>query len=146
MDVLLDTNVILDYFLRRGQFFSSANRIWDAHIAGEIHGSITASTLTDIYYLASKFIEDKANRYVFARQVVQACMMQLGVHTIDHLLLKQAYAYSGNDFEDNLQIACAVYYGDQMIITRDVNGFSHSPIRAISPDQFVAQFLIQGSV
>jgi hypothetical protein len=47
--------------------------------------------------------------------------------------LRLARTYPGQDFEDNLQIACAVLYNLDGIVTRDQTGFTASPIPVFTP-------------
>jgi hypothetical protein len=50
-----------------------------------------------------------------------------------------AQAMPGSDFEDNLQIACAIHVGVDLIITRDPRGFARSPLPVATPADLVAQ-------
>ena len=72
-----------------------------------------------------------------AQTVVQACLNTLDVAPIDQATLLAAQALSGPDFEDDLQIACAVQCGVDAIATRDPRGFAASPIPALTPADLV---------
>jgi predicted nucleic acid-binding protein len=48
----------------------------------------------------------------------------------------------GNDFEDNLQIACAVAGNMDIIVTRDLEGFRHSSIQVMTPSDFLSMLSI----
>jgi hypothetical protein len=50
-----------------------------------------------------------------------------------------ARTLSGNDFEDNLQIACAILAGLDVIVTRDTKGFGEAPIPVLKPQDLLAQ-------
>lgn len=52
MKVLIDTNIVLDFLLQREPFFQDAERLFQAIDADRIIGYITATTLTDIFYIA----------------------------------------------------------------------------------------------
>ena len=52
--VLIDTNIILDIVLQRHPFFEDARQIFAKIDTGEIKGFITASSVTDIYYMSRK--------------------------------------------------------------------------------------------
>ena len=54
MRVLIDTNVILDFLLQRELFFQDAERLFQAIDSGQIVGYVTATTLTDIFYIARR--------------------------------------------------------------------------------------------
>jgi hypothetical protein len=45
----------------------------------------------------------------------------------------------GNDFEDNVQIACAVIAGLDAIVTRDPKGFAGSPVLVLTPAELLAR-------
>nr|WP_318732609.1 MULTISPECIES: PIN domain-containing protein [unclassified Roseofilum] len=50
MRILIDTNVVLDFFQEREPFVDSAARLFERIDAGEIEGFIAATTITNIYY------------------------------------------------------------------------------------------------
>lgn len=49
------------------------------------------------------------------------------------------------DFEDDLQIACAVAAGLDVIVSRDRAGFVHSPIPVLSPAELLEGLSAQQS-
>ncbi|MEX0812354.1 MAG: PIN domain-containing protein, partial [Chitinophagales bacterium] len=52
--VLFDTNIILDIALNRDSFFEEAFQLFSLIDQKKILGFITASTITDIYYISKK--------------------------------------------------------------------------------------------
>jgi predicted nucleic acid-binding protein len=54
MKLLLDTNIVLDMLLGRGPWLAAASMIWQAGLDGRLTSYITASSLTDIYYIVRK--------------------------------------------------------------------------------------------
>jgi predicted nucleic acid-binding protein len=44
------------------------------------------------------------------------------------------------DLEDALQAVCAKKHNSEFIVTRDLSGFKYSPIKAISPAEFIKKF------
>ena len=52
--ILLDTNVILDFLLKREPNFRYAQIIMKEVVIGNVQGYITASMATDIFYLLQK--------------------------------------------------------------------------------------------
>lgn len=54
MRALVDTNIILDFLLEREPFFQSAELLFQAIGTGQIIGYVTATTLTDIFYIARR--------------------------------------------------------------------------------------------
>jgi predicted nucleic acid-binding protein len=49
--VLVDTNILLDFLLQREPFFQDAELLFDAIDRGLVIGCVTATTLTDIFYI-----------------------------------------------------------------------------------------------
>lgn len=54
MRVLVDTDILLDFLLQREPFFQNADLLFRAIDSGGIVGYITATTLTDIFYIARR--------------------------------------------------------------------------------------------
>ena len=52
--VLFDTNIILDIALKREPHFGYATKLFSLIDRKEIIGHVTATTITDIYYIAKK--------------------------------------------------------------------------------------------
>jgi hypothetical protein len=76
---------------------------------------------------------------VRAWEAVGACLDQLYILPVGVHELLAATAGAGNDFEDNLQVACAVIARLDAIITRDPKGFAGSPVSALAPTELLAQ-------
>lgn len=134
MRVLLDTNVVLDVLLQRGEWLAEAERIWRATAAGELVALVTASALTDVYYVSRRL--DGQRR---ARDVIRECLDTLVILPVDHAILAAAFARNGTDFEDDVQIASAQAHGLDAIVTRDTGGFSGSVTSVLSPAELIAQ-------
>ena len=54
MHVLFDTSVVLDVLLRREPWRVESSAVWHAIDDGRINGWLTASSLTDIYYIVRR--------------------------------------------------------------------------------------------
>jgi predicted nucleic acid-binding protein len=68
MNVLLDTNIVLDVLLKREPWVLDSQRIWHACDEQRIQGYLIASTLTDIFYIARKLVGREA-----ALEAVELC-------------------------------------------------------------------------
>ena len=100
---LLETNVLLDLFLNRLPWAADVAVIWDAHRQGQIKAFVAAFALPTIFYIVRK-----QAGLPKARTVIHACLSTLDIAPIDQATLLAAQAFAGPDFEDDLQIACAV--------------------------------------
>jgi predicted nucleic acid-binding protein len=132
--VLFDTNVVLDVLLQRNPWQAQAQALWDAHDQGWCTACVTASTLSDIYYLARRHAGQ-----VRARDAVRECLDRFVVLAVDVRIADEALKLPVPDFEDALQIAAAVRHCVDMIATRDVRGYVASPIEALDPADVVAR-------
>ena len=130
--ILLDTNVILDALLKRDPWWEAADRIWVATDEERIKVYLSASSLTDLFYVAKKF-----TNFQRAHQAVQICLEAFEIATVDRFILEQALELPGNDYEDNVQIACARFLRLDAIVTRDRDGFREAPISIWSPEDCI---------
>lgn len=139
MRVLLDTNVVLDVLLSRAPWLEPAQALWQASDAGTLTAYLTATTLTDVFYVARRLTEFRR-----ARQAVQVCLDAFEIVTVDRSALERAQQLSGADFEDNVQIACAEAAGLEAIVTRDTTSFEGSPIAVWSPAECLGRLQPKG--
>ena len=130
--VLLDTNVILDVLLEREPFVGDAAAIWQAVQDQVIQGYVTATTLTNIYYIA-----DKLKGPTVARVAISEILSVMRVCAVNDEILRSALALSVADYEDAVQVACALATDLEVIVTRDPAGFASSPVPSIALSDFV---------
>jgi predicted nucleic acid-binding protein len=131
--ILLDTNVVLDVLLDRQPFVAEARQIWDAADAGRFDASIASFSIPTIYYVCCRYDGPQA-----AARAVDICLEAFEISALYRECVLAARRMSGIDFEDNLQVACAITDFMQGIVTRDSEGFATSPIRVYTPGQFLA--------
>ena len=137
MTVLLDLNVVLDALLGREPWRAEADAIWDANRDGRIHAQISAAGLPTLFYFVRK--QADLGR---AHLAVTNCLRSLGIAPVDRTALEMATTLPGSDFEDNLQIACAVQAHLDAIVTRNPKDFAGSPVPVMTPAEFLALLAI----
>jgi predicted nucleic acid-binding protein len=130
MRVLFDTNILLDAMLAREPFVITATVLLEAVETGLIEGFMSATTVTDVHYLVGR--QTKSGEAGMA--AVKQLLSLMEICPVDRGTLEQAIALGLSDFEDAIQIACAMELGLDAIVTRDVSGFTGSPIAVLSPD------------
>jgi len=132
MRVLFDTNIIFDVLLNRDPWVTNSQALWQAHEDLQITAYLTASTLTDIFYIIRrKTTFDKA------LQSVDICLRTFEICPVHRATLKQAVLLPGRDFEDNVQITCAISNGLDAIVTRDPKGFKFSSVTVLTPQELL---------
>ena len=137
MNVLLDTNIILDLMLERDPWRVEADGIAEAGADGHLQSHVCASAITDIFYISRKLVgADKA------RRIVRDCLDLLQVVSVTRDLLDAAERWDGIDLKDNLQIACAVEARLDAIVTRNPKDFAGSPVPVLTPAELLALLAI----
>jgi predicted nucleic acid-binding protein len=135
MRVLIDTNIVLDFLLQREPFSQDAELLFQAISAGQIIGYVTATTLTDIFYISRK----RTRSVEQARQAVSEILTAMVICPINRAVLESAFNSGLVDFEDAVQIFGAVAQGLDAILTRDSKGFLSSPIPILSIQEMLKQ-------
>jgi predicted nucleic acid-binding protein len=120
MRVLIDTNIILDFFLEREPFRTDAEALFQAIQSKQVRGYVTATTVTDIFYIARR----QTRSIERARQAVSETLAVMQICLVNRPILEQAFASPLTDFEDAVQLACAIANNLDAIITRDTQGFA----------------------
>jgi len=133
--ILIDTNIILDFLLQREPFFQDAELLFKAIDDGKIVGYVTATTLTDIFYIARKHTSSIKQ----ARQAIEEVLTVMCVCSVDRAILESALNSGFDDFEDAVQIFSAVAQNLDAIVTRDNRGFVSSPIPVLSIQDLLQQ-------
>lgn len=130
MKILFDTNVLLDVLLAREPWYQTGLTLWQANDLGQIHGYISATTVTDIFYISRRYTNDKG-----ALEAVVTCLDAFSIVPIGQDELKQATEMAGSDFEDNLQIVAAKSLHLDAIVTRNIADFKDAQIPVFTPEQ-----------
>jgi predicted nucleic acid-binding protein len=134
MRALLDTDVILDFFLEREQSIEDATALLEANQRGDFDGYISASTPLNVFYHARKF-----KGIAVARQVVTILLASLPVCPIDRAVAQAALSLPFSDYEDAVQHASATASGMDAIITRNLEDYRRATLPVFSPAAFLAQ-------
>ena len=136
MKILIDTNIIIDYLAARQPFAEESTEIMRLCMEKKILGFIAAHTLLNAFFILRKSIPDSAQR---RRQLFRICKFVSIVSINEDMLTKSLENYSFKDFEDCVQAECALRAGADYIVTRNVKDFEKSPIKAITPDEFIKE-------
>ena len=88
----------------------------------------------NVFYIARKEVQRKQ-----AQRMMNNLMSTFEISPVNRDVLHSALQLEMDDFEDAVQIASALADGLDFIVTRDVRDFVNSPIRTISPAEFVKE-------
>lgn len=136
MKVMFDTNIILDLLLNRQPFCEMSSRVIDLSATKVIEGYVTASAITDIYYLAYKMIKDKNKVCSLLERLLQI----VSVAGVTETEIVTALHSSWNDFEDAVQYFTAKKIEASYIVTRNKKDYMSGDIAVMEPQEFFNLF------
>lgn len=137
MNILIDTNIIIDYIAERKPYFEDSRLILESCKLEKINGCVSSQSIADIFYILRKSFSEKERRSI----LVAICKI-LEVESVDKNKLILALENSlFKDFEDCLQYHCAKSFRADYIITRNISDFSGSDIPCILPSDFCKEYL-----
>ena len=140
MNVLIDTNVILDVLLRRVPHFLYAAIVCVLSEKGFINAYLSASAVTDIYYIARKETKSKDTALQLTRNLLKA----INVATVTGYNILEALDLEWDDFEDSVQYVVGKSISVDYIITRNPADFADSQILVLAPKEFIQQLASEG--
>ncbi len=134
MKILLDINVVLDFFLQREPFFEEMYKIFSAIENKKVEGFLCASSIDTIHYLVAKSLDkNKAN------EIVYKLLKLFQIAEVNKAVLLEALNSGFNDFEDSIVYSSAYIRGIDFIVTRDKKGFKTSKVKILTPAEMVAK-------
>jgi predicted nucleic acid-binding protein len=105
---------------------------------GIFDGSLSASSVTDIYYIIRRERKSKE----IAITSLKRALGSLSVAAVRGDEIRRAIALDWDDFEDAVQYAVGESIGIDYVVTRDSAGFTGTAVPVVSPAVFLA--LISG--
>lgn len=132
LNILIDTNVVLDFILHRQPFYSAAENIVETANLKIISAYVSASSVTDVYYLARRELRDRN----LALQLLKNFLKIVKVAAVSEKEIESALNLSWRDFEDAVQYSVAKSNEMDYIITRNTEDFSGSEVAVVTPEDF----------
>jgi len=136
MNLLIDTNIILDILLRREPHYKNAAKINILSEKGYTRSYISASAVTDIFYVAKKELKNKD----IALELLKNLLKTTRIAAVTEDNIHEALNLNWGDFEDSVQYVAGQNISAEYIITRNPADFAGSRIEVISPDEFLDKF------
>lgn len=138
MNVIFDTNVVVDVLTGREPFADASTE--SMALVGDKGWSIaiTANTVTDLYFLLRKHFLNNAR----AKNMLLSFVKRVEVLDTTREICLRAFNSPLADFEDAVLAESAVRWPADCIVTRNTRDFINSPVEAISPDKFLQRFAV----
>ena len=141
MKLLIDTNVVLDVLLRREPFFRTAAEVLNLTQRDEVREYVSASAITDIYYIANKQMKDRDA----VRDLLKRLLMVVSVAAVSEWEIQNALNLAWGDFEDSVQYSVALLNEMDGIVTRNPSDYQEANMRIWLPEQALELFANEGS-
>ena len=132
MKIMVDLNVLVDVLQRREPFFSVSSKVCGAIADGRVSGCLPAHAATTIFYLIRKNAPQEV-----AERGMDWLLRTFDVAPLDKLVLTTARNIRMRDFEEAVVAASAENEKCDFIVTRNIGDFSVSPVKAITPEEFL---------
>ena len=132
-NVLIDSDIILDYFLDRQPFSENSSKILALCDTGRLNGFVTGIAIANIYYVLRK--EHKSKTIL---QGIKVLLAFLDVIKVDKGIILKAIDSEFSDFEDALQNFSADSNSSiNAIITRNIKDYKKSNLSILTPSMFL---------
>ena len=141
MKLLIDTNVVLDVLLRREPFFRTAAEVLNLAQRDDVREYVSASAITDIYYIANKQLKDRAA----VRDLLERLLKIVSVAAVSEQEIRNALNLTWADFEDSVQYSVALLNEMDGIVTRNPSDYQEANMRIWLPEQALELFANEGS-
>ena len=131
--VLIDTDVILDFFFDRIPFSEDASKILSLCENGKIKGFVTPVMISNVYYLLRKTA--KHDKVI---ENLKKLLSFINIAIINKETVLEALNSEFKDFEDALQNFSANYNDEiKVIITRNIKDYKSSNLSVMTPEVYL---------
>jgi predicted nucleic acid-binding protein len=133
MKLLLDTNILIDYYAQRAPFANDATRLRIAAFFGDVDLWASSQSFADVEYILSGAIPREE-----LRQMMAHSLDFMNVCAVSADDVKASFRSGWPDLEDYLIACAALRIKADFVITRDKKGFVKSEVPALSPADLFA--------
>lgn len=133
MKILIDTNIVLDVMLKREPFYKLSLEILGLAKKDDVEEYVSASAITDIYYLAYRQLRDKG----MVKKLMKELFTVVSVASVSEQEIENALSLEWNDFEDSVQYSVAFLQEMEGIVTRNPNDYKEAKIKIWKPEELL---------
>lgn len=132
-NVLIDTDVLLDFFFDREPFSEFATEILNRCEEKKLNGYTTPVIICNVYYLLRK----TATHQLIVEKIKQLLNI-IEITEMKKEVVLNALNSKFKDFEDALQNFSAVHNGTiNIILTRNIKDFKKSELSVLTPETYL---------
>ncbi|CAM4064127.1 type II toxin-antitoxin system VapC family toxin [Gillisia limnaea] len=132
-NVLIDTDVILDFFFDREPFAEFTTAILNLCEENKLKGFITPVIVCNVYYLLRK-----TAKHEIVIEKIKQLLTIIDVLKIDKEVVLDSLNSDFKDFEDAIQNFSAIKNGKiSIVLTRDIKDYKKSELAVMTPETFL---------
>lgn len=132
--ILIDTDVILDFFFDRKPFSENSAKILSLCESRKINGFITPVILSNVYYLLCK-----TSKHEKVIEKLKLLISIIEILVINKESIVQALNSDFKDFEDALQnYSAELNKNIDIILTRNTKDYIKSTLAVMTPDIYLS--------
>ncbi|MEO9210194.1 MAG: PIN domain-containing protein [Ginsengibacter sp.] len=132
--ILIDTDVILDFFFDRKPFSENSAKILSLCESRKIDGFITPVILSNVYYLLCK-----TSKHEKVIEKLKMLISFIDILVINKESIVQALNSDFKDFEDALQnYSAELNKNIDIILTRNTKDYIKSSLAVMTPDTYLS--------
>ena len=130
--VFLDTDVILDLYIKREPHHAIALRLFSHIKKAKVQSFTSSVVIANVFYILSKTEGDQ-----FAIGKLRRLRKLLSIAPLNQAMIDLALANPHRDFEDSIQYHCAIANGIHILITRNAKDYPKDQIKITDPVQYL---------
>lgn len=136
--VLIDTDVLLDFFFNRKPFAEYSTEVLNLCEQNKIIGVTTPVIISNVYYLLSK-----SGKHTIIVERLKQLLSIIDIINMDKKVVLNALNSEFKDFEDALQNFSAIENGKiSIILTRNIKDFKKSKLAIMTPEFYLKGLVI----
>ena len=136
MKVFLDTNVVIDFYDQRGEFYYPAAVIFDLAHKGKIQLYVSAITFVNAFFILRK---SYSGDELYQSMLGLASLCE--ITDVNKDIIKRCLTLERKDFEDSVQYESALLQQVDVIVTRNVKDFKDFAENVQTPTDFLESVL-----
>ncbi len=133
MNILFDTNVLLDVLQQRSDFVDNAVQLFNAVEESTINGYICANSISTIAYLLQRHKDKK-----FAAKNIALLLEMFEIAPVNRITIQDSLTSNFTDFEDAIIYNSALHVNANGIVTHNVKDFKAAKINIYQPHELIA--------
>ena len=131
--VLIDTDVLLDFFFDREPFAEYATEILSLCEENKLRGFTTPVIISNVYYLLRK-----NTKHDIIVEKIKQLLSIIDIIKMDRNIVINALNSEFKDFEDALQNFSAIENEEiKVILTRNIKDFKNSELAILTPETYL---------